>query len=79
MLLALSLALSVPVLVPVAFGVKITLIVHFASAPRLVVQVVAETAKSPVVPIEMPVNATVMLFVSVNVFAALVVPPACPE
>ena len=58
LLLALSLILSCPVLVPFAVGVKVTLIVHFAFAARLVVQVVADTAKSPVVAIPMLVNAT---------------------
>src|SRR5271170_706861 len=52
---ALSLTLSVPVSVPVSVGVKVTLIVHLDLAARLAVQVVAETAKSPVVEIEMPV------------------------
>jgi hypothetical protein len=57
--LALSLTLSVPVLVPVAAGVNVTLIVHLPLAARLVVQVVADTAKSPVVEIAMLVSATV--------------------
>src|SRR5271163_2916965 len=63
---ALSLTLNVPVSAPVTVGVKVTLIVHFALAARLAVQVVAETAKSPVVEIEMPVSATLCLLVSVN-------------
>ena len=41
LLLALSLTLNTPVLVPLAVGVKVTLIVHFPLAIRLVVQVVA--------------------------------------
>ena len=77
LLLALSLTLNCPVLVPVTLGVNITLIVHLALAARLAVQVVAETAKSPVVEIAMPVSATVWLLVKVNVFAALVVPTFC--
>ena len=74
LLLALSLTLNCPVLVPVAVGVNVTLIVHLLLAARLAAQVVADAAKSPVVPITMLVSATVWLFVSVNVFAALVVP-----
>jgi hypothetical protein len=58
-LLALSLTLSWPVLVPVCVGVKVTLIVHLPLAARLVVHVVVETAKSPVVEIAMLVSATV--------------------
>src|ERR1700722_13157719 len=71
---ALSATLNVPVLVPVAVGVKTTLIVHLALAARLVVQVVAETLKSPVVETTMPVNATACLFVSVSTLAGLLVP-----
>ena len=59
LLLAPSLTLSWPVLVPVCVGVNVTLIVHLPLAARLVVHVVAETAKSPVVEIAMPVSATV--------------------
>lgn len=77
LLLALSLTLSVPVLVPVVVGVKVTLIVHFALAARLVVQVFADTAKSPVVEIAILFSVTVWLLTRVNVFAALVVPTAC--
>jgi hypothetical protein len=58
-LLALSLTLNCPVLVPVAFGVNVTLIVHFPLAARLVVHVFADTAKSPVVEITMLLSATV--------------------
>jgi len=71
---ALSLTLRVPVLVPVAVGVKVTLIVHFAFAARLLVQVVADLLKSPVVEIEMPVRATACLLARVKVAAALVEP-----
>lgn len=53
LLLALSLTLNCPVLVPVPVGVNVTLILHFPLAGKLVVQVVADTAKSPVVPIAM--------------------------
>ena len=72
--IALSATLNVPVLVPVAFGVNTTLIVHLDLAARLLVQVVAETLKSPVVEITMPVSATACLFERVSVFAGLVAP-----
>lgn len=74
LLLALSLTLNVPVLFPVAVGVKVTLILHVDLAARLVAQVVAETLKSPVVEITMPFSATLCLLVRVNTFARLVVP-----
>jgi len=57
-LLALSAAFNVPVRVPVACGVNTTLILQFALAAKLVVQVVVETLKSPVVETTMPVSAT---------------------
>jgi|SRR5690348_10062694 hypothetical protein len=76
LLLALSLTVNSPVLVPFACGVKVTLIVHLLLAARLVVQVVVDTAKSPVVEIAMLVRAIAWLLLSVNVFAALVVPTA---
>jgi len=57
--------------------VNVTLIVHLPLAVRLAVQVVAETAKSPVIVITILVRATVWSLVKVNVFAALVVPTAC--
>ena len=78
LVLALSLTLSRPVLVPVAVGVKVTLIVQWLPAlpmaGRRVPHVVAETAKSPIVEIAIPVRSTGWLFVNLNVFAALVVP-----
>ena len=81
LLLALSLTLSRPVLVPVAVGVKVTLIVQclpaLPMAGRRVPHVVAETAKSPIVEIAIPVRSTGWLFVNLNVFAALVVPTFC--
>src|SRR5579864_3428107 len=62
---------------PVAFGVNVTLIVHFARLARLVPQVL-DCAKSPglvpvklIVPIERAVD---KLLVTVTFFAALVVP-----
>jgi hypothetical protein len=77
LLLALSLTLSSPVLVPVSVGVNVTPIVHFALAARLVPHVVADTVKSPAVEIAMPVSVSVWLFVRVNVFDLLVVPTFC--
>lgn len=77
LLLALSLTLSVPFLVPTTVGLNVTLIVHLPLAAKLVVQVFADTAKSPVVEIAMLFSATVWLFVRVNVFGALVVPTVC--
>ena len=75
-MLALSLTFNCPVLVPNAVGVNVTLIVHLPFAAKLVVQVVADTAKSPVVEIAMLVSATVWLLVRTNVFAVLVAPTA---
>ena len=49
LLLALSLTDSDPVALPVAVGLKTTLIVHFAFSARLLPQVVAETANGPLV------------------------------
>ena len=77
LLLALSLTASVPVLVPVVVGVNVTLTVHLLLAAKLVVQVVAEIAKSPLVEIAILLRLTVWLLVRVKFFAALVVPTAC--
>jgi len=77
LLLALSVAFNVPVLEPVAVGLKTTLILQLALAARLAVQVVVETLKSPVVEMAMLPRATDWLLVSVNVLAGLVVPTAC--
>jgi hypothetical protein len=76
-LLALSVAFNVPVLVPVAVGLNTTWMVQLVFAARLVVHVVVETLKSPVVAITMLVSATLWLFFSVNVFGKLVVPTVC--
>jgi hypothetical protein len=76
LLTALSDTLNDPVLVPVWVGVNTTLIVHLVLAARLVVQVVVETLKSPVVEIAMLFSATFCLLASVNTFAGLVVPTA---
>jgi hypothetical protein len=72
--LALSETLSVPVRFPVAEGVNTTLMLQGALAPRLAVQFVVETLKSPVVEIEIPVSNTACSLVSVNTFAGLLVP-----
>ncbi len=58
LLLALSLTLNVPVLVPVWVGVNVTLMVQLLEAPRLDPQVVVDTWKSPVVEITMLVSDT---------------------
>jgi hypothetical protein len=72
--LALSLTLNFPVRVPVPVGVNVTPIVQLDLAARLVVQVVVETLKSPVVEITMLLSVTLCLLLSVNTFAGLVVP-----
>ena len=77
LLFAVSLTLNVPDLVPVALGLKTTLIEHFDLAARLVVQVVEETLKSPLAEITMLPSATLRLLVNVNTLAALVVPTVC--
>jgi hypothetical protein len=77
LLLALSLTLGCPVLFPVAVGVNVRLVVHLLLAAKLVVHVVADIAKSPLVVIAMLVRGALWLLVRVNVFAALVVPTAC--
>jgi hypothetical protein len=74
LLLAPLLTLNSPVLLPNAVGVNVTLIVHLRLAARLVVHVVADTAKSPVAEIAMLVSSAVWLLVKVNVLATLVVP-----
>jgi len=75
--IALSAAFNDPVLVPVAVGVKITLILQLALAARLVPHVVVETLKSPVVEITMLFSATFCLLASVNTFAMLLVVTFC--
>ena len=53
LLRALSLTLTVPVLVPVAVGLKTTSMVQVPEEVNCVPQVVEETLKSPVVEIKM--------------------------
>ena len=74
LLLALSDTCNVPVLIPVAVGVNTTSILQVPKGATFIPQVVVETLKSPVVEIETLVSATLRWFVSVNTFAALVVP-----
>jgi hypothetical protein len=77
LLLALSVTLNLPVLVPVPVGLNTTLIAQPVLAARVVVQVVAKTLKSPVVEITMLVSVTLWLFLRVNVFGRLTVPTVC--
>lgn len=77
--MALSAALNVPVLVPMAVGWNTTLMVQWLLAARVVAHVVAETLKSAVVEIAMPLRVTLCLLVSVNTFARLVVPTLIAE
>jgi len=71
---ALSLTLSVPVLVPFAVGLNTTLMVHLPLEAKLVPQVVVDTAKSPEGEMTMLLSVAVRLLVNVNTLAALVVP-----
>jgi hypothetical protein len=66
----------VPVRVPVAVGVKVTEIVHFAPAATELPQVCV-SAKSPEALIDVMESAAVPEFVSVMVCAALVEPVVC--
>lgn len=77
--IALSATLNVPVLVPTAVGVKTTLMVQLESALRLLVHVVVETLKSPVVEMVMPVSVTACLLASVNTLAGLATPTSSEE
>jgi hypothetical protein len=76
--LALSVTLRVALLAPVAEGLNSTLTVQLAPVARLVPQVVADCRKSPAfVPVNVklrPVSVLARLFLTVTVFAALVVP-----
>src|SRR5271157_4488534 len=81
---ALSVIVSVPVRAPTAVGANVTLMVQFAPAASvagLIGQAVAPVlvaVKSPEPAIELIVNAPVPVFVSVTVFALLVVVSNCP-
>lgn len=75
--MALSETLKLPVLVPLAVGENTTLIVHLDLAASVLVHVVAETLKSPVVEITMLVSdATFCLLERVKFAGVLVVPTA---
>ena len=78
--LALSASVRLPVRVPVAPGVNVTLIMQppLAATGALVLQVVplAATAKSPVAAMLVKVRGAVPLLVTVTALAPLVVPTA---
>ena len=68
---------SVPVRVPVAVGVNVTLTVQLAGdGPSVVVQVVALSAKSPLTAVVSEVGPVPVFFI-VTVLAGLVVPTVC--
>jgi hypothetical protein len=75
---ALSVIVRVPARAPSAVGANVTLMMQFAPPARLAPQGLLETAKSPDATIEVIVNAPAPVFVSVTVFAALVVVNICP-
>jgi len=77
LLLAVSLTCTFPVLGPAAVGTKTTWIVHVLFAAKLVPQVVANTAKSPLVETAILFSVTLWLLVKVNVFGKLVEPTVC--
>src|SRR6202007_1156019 len=70
---ALSATLRVPVRVPEAVGVKVTLMVQFAPAARELPQL-SVSEKSPLAEILVIVKVAVPVLVSVTAFAALLVP-----
>ena len=71
-----SVSVSVPVRVPPAVGVKVTLTVQLAPAARLLPQLLL-CEKSPFVVMELNVTAPAVSLVAVTVFAALLVPTFC--
>src|SRR5438270_12419178 len=71
-----SVSVSVPVRVPPAVGVKVTLTVQLAPAARLLPQLLF-CEKSPLAPIELNVTAPAVSLVAVTVCAALLVPTFC--
>lgn len=71
---ALSLNDKVPVRVPCAVGVNVTLTVHFLPTSNVAPQVVFEIAKSPLALVLAILSVAVPALVSVTFFAALVVP-----
>lgn len=64
--------LSVPVLLPRAVGVKVTLTVHFWPAPNVDPQVVVETVKGGVAAMLLIVSGPVTALVNVTFLATLV-------
>jgi hypothetical protein len=71
--LALSEIVSLPVTVPVAFGAKLTLMLHVPPTFRFVPQLLV-CVKLAVMDIEMLASAATPVFVSVIDWAALLVP-----
>lgn len=73
---ALSVKVSVPVAAPTAVGEKVTPATQLAPAAMLAPQVLLAIAKPALAPTFVMPNATLARFVSVTVFAALVLPTA---
>ena len=71
-----SVSVSVPVRVPPAVGVKVTLTVQLAPAARLLPQLLV-CEKSPLVVMELNVTAPAVSLVAVTVWAALLAPTFC--
>ena len=71
-----SVSVSVPVRVPPAVGVKVTLTVQLAPAARLPPQLLV-CEKSPLVVMELNVTAPAVSLVAVTVWAALLAPTFC--
>ena len=74
---ALSVMETVPVRLPVAVGLKVTLTVQEAATARLAGHGLFETAKSPEAVMEESVTAWLPELAMVNVCALLVVPTVC--
>jgi hypothetical protein len=72
--LASSAKVKLPVRVPMALGVSVTLTVQLAPAATVLPQVFALMAKSPLMPILLMLSVAVPVFVSFTTFAGLVVP-----
>ena len=72
--MALSLTDSDPFVMPVAVGLKTTLIVQCVFFNRVLLQVVVETAKAPLVEMLMLFKVTFRSLVKVNVLGRLVAP-----
>ena len=72
--LASSVKVKLPVRVPMAVGVNVTLTVQLAPTATVLPQVLALMAKSPLMPILLMLSVAVPVFVSFTTFAGLVVP-----